>query len=131
LILLVLVAFLAVAVAAPAAQAKTTINCANKAGTRYKPKQAPVKCVHFGPHGISAGGVFLQDLVWSGFGDPTATATGTECGFHLPCAQIPVNVTAYRLKKRCGNRAYTRLRATSTFGTTTVRIKACPGPVPF
>jgi hypothetical protein len=40
---------------------------------------------------------------------------------------IPVTVEAFRKRSRCGRRIYTRLRATSEFGTSLVKTKACLG----
>lgn len=130
LILIGAASMVAIGAASSTANAQVKINCANEAGTKYKrTSSAPTECVRFGPNGSFGGGVFLTNLVWTDFGAPNPTATGIECGFHLPCANIPVDVTAYRPRKDCGSKVYTRLRATSTFGTTTVKMKACPGRV--
>jgi hypothetical protein len=111
--------------AGQAAGGGVKIFCLNSKGTDYKPRTAPSTCVHYCPGGAFGGGVNLEQLVWTNFGSATATATAIECGFHLPCSNIPVQVTAFRLKKVCGKRVYTRLSATSSFGTTTVKLFRC------
>ena len=116
--------------AAPAKQ-RTVIECANKAGTVYKPKSSPSECVRFGPGGSFGGGVYLTMIKWDGWGSKSASFTATECGFHLPCAEIPVTGRAYGRVKRCGHRAYTRLAVTSSFGTTEVKLSPCAGRVPL
>ncbi|MDP9228631.1 MAG: hypothetical protein M3M99_06195, partial [Actinomycetota bacterium] len=57
--------------------------CLNQSGSSYRPRVEPAACAHFGPGGSFGGGVLLESLVWSGWGAATATAAGTECGFHL------------------------------------------------
>ena len=90
------------------------------------PKVAPSRCTVFGPGGTFGGGVNLAQLDWSGWGGPTAEARGIERGFHLPLSKIPVSVRAYRRKRDCtGRLTYTRIRATSTNGTTRVRLQRC------
>ncbi len=118
----------AVGVVQAGAASNVSLLCLNKAGSRYKVKTAPTSCAHFGSGGAFGGGVNLEQLVWTGFGRSSATAKGIECGFHLPCSNIPVDVTASRIRKRCGDRVYTRLRATSSLGTTVVRVGHCAGP---
>ncbi len=117
---------------ATAARTKTWIICLNASGTRVVLRYRPQLCAHFGPNGAFGGGVNLKGLSWRLWGASTAQANGIECGFHLPCAEVPVQVRAYRISRSCRYRGsryriYTRLRATSSFGTTTVRLRACPG----
>ena len=127
--LLVLALILAVTVqltAASTASSATRIYCASKDGSRYVPKVAPSRCTAFGPGGSFGGGVNLASLDWTGWGGPTASAKGIERGFHQPLSNIPVSVKAYRRKRDCtGRLTYTRLRATSTQGTTRVRLQLC------
>jgi hypothetical protein len=107
----------------------TSVPCLNKKGTKYRPRFEPARCAHFGHGGAFAGGVNLRGLEWQNWGDSTAISTaGTECGFHLPCADIPVTVQAFRIRKACGRRMYTRLKAISEFGKTLVKTRACLGP---
>jgi hypothetical protein len=110
------------------ASASIRLPCLNEAGTKYKPKFMPLRCAHFGPHGTSGGGVNLDQLTWTAWGGAGGTATGIERGFHLPFESIPVQVEVFRVRKECGRRMYTRLRATSSLGSTLVKTKACLGP---
>ena len=122
-LILAVIAQLAVASTASSA---TRIYCASKDGSRYVPKVAQSRCTVFGPGGSFGGGVNLARLDWSGWGGPTAEAQGLERGFHVPLSEIPVSVKAYRRKRDCtGRLTYTRLRATSTNGTTRVRLQVC------
>lgn len=105
----------------------TSIMCLNKAGTRYKRKVEPVHCAHFGPGGSFGGGVNLKKLDWRSWGGRRARGSGRECGFHLPCSGIRTKVAAYRRRQGCGHRVYTRLRASSRFGITVVKLRRCPG----
>lgn len=67
----------------------------------------------------------LARLRWRGWGRPVTRARGIERGFHRPLAHIPVRVKAYR-RRRCpfGDLIYTRLRATSHYGSLVVRYPA-------
>jgi hypothetical protein len=112
----------------PISPTLTFLPCLNKAGDKYRAKVEPKRCAHFGRGGAFAGGVELQNLVWQNWGEASSTATGVECGFHLPCAKIAVQVQAFRVRKACGRRIYTRLKAVSEFGKTLVKTKACLGP---
>ncbi len=111
----------------PISPTLTFLPCLNKAGSKYRAKTEPHRCAHFGRGGAFAGGVNLEDLVWQTWGEALATATGIECGFHLPCAKIAVQVQAFRVRKACGRRIYTRLKAVSEFGKTLVKTRACLG----
>jgi hypothetical protein len=113
---------------APISATLTFLPCLNKAGTKYRAKTEPHRCAHFGRGGAFAGGVELQNLVWQNWGEAISSATGVECGFHLPCAKIAVQVQAFRVRKACGRRIYTRLKAVSEFGKTLVKTRACLGP---
>ncbi len=116
--------------AAPAgAQAQTSILCLNKAGTEYVRKVEPVHCAHFGPGGAYGGGVNLKRIHWKSWGGVPARGGGIECGFRLPCANAKVRIRAYRPRVACGKRVYTRLKATSSDGTTVVKLARCPRPV--
>jgi hypothetical protein len=84
------------------------------------------------PSASFADGVNLKNLRWQHRGKSTATATGSELGFHLPASNIRVTVTAYRLRgDECGNgiRIYTRLRVKSRYGTTVVKVQPCCGMI--
>jgi hypothetical protein len=107
----------------------TRISCLNKGGSAYRYKRKPRSCAIFGPGGAFAGGVDLKKLAWTGWGRKTAKARGVECGFDAECSDIDVKVKAYRRRTGCnGKRAYTRIKATSQFGTTVARVPRCPGP---
>ena len=113
--------------AQPVAAAKPKrLNCINKGGTEYVFKRKPKACGVFGPGGSFGGGVDLRQLKWKGWGTKSARATGIECGFRADCSDIPVTVRAYRLRTCGSRRVYTRLRARSTFGTSTVAVPRCP-----
>jgi hypothetical protein len=125
-VVIVAMAMLVSLAAATVSPAATHIYCASKTGSRYLPKIAPKRCTAFGPSGSFAGGVSLASLHWSGWGGPSATATGIEQGFHLPRSHIPVSAAVYRRKRDCSGRlTYTRLRAKSSHGTTRVRLATC------
>jgi hypothetical protein len=113
----------------PISPTLTFLPCLNKTGTKYRAKTEPHRCAHFGRGGAFAGGVELRDLIWQNWGAALATATGVECGFRRPCAKVAVQVQAFRVRKACGRRAYTRLKAVSEFGKTLVKTKACLGSV--
>ena len=117
-----------VATAAPAAAAAKPkrLNCVNKSGTKYVFKRRPASCAVFGPGGSFGGGVDLKRLEWKGWGTKTARATGVECGFRLACSDVAVTVRAYRLRTCGSRRVYTRLKAKSKFGTSTVAVPRCP-----
>jgi hypothetical protein len=117
-----------VALASPQADASafTYINCLNREGTRYVRKRKPARCAHFGPGGSFGGGVNLRGIQWSSYTGSEARGTATECGFHQGCANTRVTIRAYRVRVACRRHVYTRLRATSRFGTTTVRLARCP-----
>jgi hypothetical protein len=85
-------------------------------------RRHPARCISF--YGGNATSVNLVELRWRGWGRPIARARGIERGFHLPFAHIPVRVTVYR-RRLCptGDLVYTRLRATSRFGTTVVHLR--------
>jgi hypothetical protein len=106
--------------------ANVSIICLNSRGTRYIRKQVPVHCAHFGPGGSFAGGVNLKKLDWSKWTRVQGKAMGRECGFQLPCSSITARVSAYRVRRRCGVRVYTRLKSISGYGTTRVKLKGCP-----
>lgn len=112
----------------PISPTLTFLPCLNKAASKYRAKTEPHRCAHFGRGGTFGGGVELQNLVWQNWSEALATATGVECGFHLPCAKIVVQVQAFRVRKACGRRIYTRLNAVSEFGKTLVKTRACLGP---
>jgi len=111
---------------AGAAAKPKRLNCINKGGTAYVFKKRPRACAVFGPGGTFGGGVDLKRLEWKGWGTKTARATGVECGFRLDCSDIAVTVRAYRLRTCGSRRVYTRLRARSKFGTSTVAVPRCP-----
>jgi hypothetical protein len=112
----------------PISPTLTYLPCLNKAGTKYRARTEPKRCAHFGRGGAFAGGVELQNLVWTNWGEAISTAIGVECGFRRPCAKIAVQVQAFRVRKACGRRIYTRLKAVSESGKTLVKTRACLGP---
>lgn len=112
------------------AAASTRILCVNLNGSRYVRRNAPSRCASFGPGEAFAGGVDLKGIRWSGWGTSRARGRGIECGFRADCHDIKVSIVADRPRRGCGGvRVYTRLRATSTHGTATVRLKTCPKDV--
>ena len=132
-LLAALVAGLACAALASVAAAARPVSalCLTVNGRATTPKVRPHRCAHFGPGGSFAGGVNLVSLQWKHWGSPLATGTGVERGFHLPFSNIPVTVKAYRRRTGCRVRGrrlrvYTRLQATSSYGTTVVRLGTCP-----
>jgi hypothetical protein len=112
---------------AKAAAKHTNILCLNSAGTKYVVKYRPRSCAHLGPHGAFAGGVNLKRIRWRSWNEPSVRGRARECGFHLPCENTRVRIRAYRRRHACGRVVFTRLKAVSTFGTTVVRLKRCPG----
>jgi hypothetical protein len=88
-------------------------------------RRHPARCVTLGPRQAFAQAAKLVRLRWRGWGRPVARARGIERGFHRPLARIPVKVKAYR-RRRCpfGDFIYTRLRATSRYGSLVVRYPA-------
>lgn len=102
--------------------------CLTRTGAYYQVRSRPSACSHFGPGGTFGRGVNLTALRWSSWGGPVARGSGRERGFHLPYSNIPATVTAYAPVTGCaGRRVYTRLRATSRYGTTVVLMRRCPG----
>ena len=117
----------AVALASPAppqadASARTYIHCLNSAGTKYLRHRKPKKCAHYGPGGTNGGGVNLKDIHWSSYTGSQAKGTAIEQGFHLPYSHIHATIRAYRVRVVHKRHVYTRLRAHSKYGTTTVRL---------
>jgi hypothetical protein len=102
------------------------IHCLSKSGSRYVSKRKPGRCAHFGPGGSFGGGVNLKNIDWTTYTGRRARGTATECGFHLPCENVPVTIRAYRVRTARGKRVYTRLRATGKHGTTVVRLATYP-----
>jgi hypothetical protein len=104
--------------------------CLNKSGTAYKAKYKPSRCAHFGPGGTFGRGVDLHDITWDNWSTTTnmASGRGTECGFDLNCGNTAVEIFAYRPRKMCGRRVYTRLRANNVNGGfTVVKTRGCLG----
>jgi hypothetical protein len=85
----------------------------------------PARCNTLGLGQAFARAANLARLRWRGWGRPVTRARGIERGFHRPLAHIPVRVKAYR-RRRCpfGDLIYTRLRATSHYGSLVVRYPA-------
>lgn len=88
-------------------------------------RRHPARCNSLGPGQALAQAVNLARLRWRGWGRRVARARGIERGFHLPLARIPVRVKAYR-RRLCpsGDFLYTRLKATSRYGSLLVRYPA-------
>jgi hypothetical protein len=110
-----------------AAAKRTHIMCLNEAGTEYVAKYRPRTCAHFGPGGAFGGGVNLRRIRWRSWNRPVVRGRARECGFSLPCSNIRVRIRAYRRRRACGRVVFTRLKARSSFGTTVVRLRRCPG----
>lgn len=108
--------------------ALTYVHCLTRTGSYYQARSRPSACTHFGPGGTFGRGVNLVGLTWSSWGGAVARGTGRERGFHLPYSNIPATVTAYAPAVGCaGRRVYTRLKATTRYGTTIVPLRRCPG----
>lgn len=90
---------------------------------RHKPR----RCLALPASASFSQGANLKKLRWKHWGKSVATARGRELGFHLPLQHIRVKVRATRLRRACGNGpwVYTRLRARSRHGVSTVRLDAC------
>ena len=111
---LLLVAFAAAMSPSASASAPVRLAC-NPGGGKGVALRAPVTCTVLPPRASFSEGVNLARLRWSDWGRSSATASGTERGFHLPYSNIPVRIVAYRLRKYPCSAAffYTRVRATS------------------
>jgi hypothetical protein len=114
-----------------AAAAQTRIACLTKRGDRIVLLHLPRSCAHFGPGDTFGLGVNLVSLRWRGWGSANARASGIERGFHLPYPHIRAAVHVYRRRGSCrmhGHRytVYTRLRAVTRYGSTTLRLETCP-----
>lgn len=115
------------AAGAPAAQGKTGIFCAKKAGSNERTlRSKPSTCITLGPQDSFSEAVWLFGARWSRWGKATAYGRGFERGFREQAQRIPVKLRAYR-RQRCapGIYVYARLRARSKFGVTTVRFENC------
>ncbi|MGE5636992.1 MAG: hypothetical protein ACM3UV_08655 [Nocardioidaceae bacterium] len=84
----------------------------------------PARCTSLGPRDPFGLAVNLVQLHWKGWGRRSATFTGYEQGFHLPASHIRVHGSVFRPRIWRGRRIYTRLRATSRYGTSTVVLDA-------
>jgi hypothetical protein len=84
----------------------------------------PVSCTSLGPRDPFGLAVNLVQLRWKGWGRRFATFTGYERGFHLPPSHIRVHGSVFRPRIWRGRRIYTRLRATSKYGSLTVALDA-------
>jgi hypothetical protein len=113
-------------VAPAAADAKTGILCAKKAGdTKRVFVSKPEGCVSLGPRDSFSQAVWLRNIKWSRWGKKTAYGSATERGYREKAQSIPVKLRAFRLRT-CpnGDKIYTRLNARSSIGTTQVRFTA-------
>jgi hypothetical protein len=87
---------------------------------------APWKCTILPPRAAFAEGANLIGLRWRTWGGSSATGTGFERGFHLPLTRTSVAVVVYRIVScKSGVRLYTRLRVSSSYGTSNVRAQGC------
>jgi hypothetical protein len=103
----------------------TFLLCLPKGGTRREVRSKPRSCTTLGPLDSFAESVALARLRWRDWGNPVAQGRGIERGFHLPRTSIPVRVKVWRRRRVCGgDYLYTRLRSTSSHGSTTVRLPA-------
>jgi len=109
-----------------AAAKHTNVLCLNGAGSAYVVRYRPGNCAVYGPGGSFGGGVNLRRIHWRSWDEPSVRGRARDCGFHLPCADIAVRIRAYRRRHACGRVVFTRLKATSRFGTTIVRLPRCP-----
>lgn len=90
--------------------------------------EKPKRCDTLGPRESYSQAVNLAGLSWHNWGKSEATASGVERGYHLPFSNIKVSVRAYRRHLGdCGDYIYTRLKATSRYGTTVVKFPALCG----
>jgi hypothetical protein len=106
------------------------LRCSRGNGRPGPARRRPTACLVFGPGGAFGGGVNLVGLRWTAWGAATVVGHGVEQGFHLPLAHTRVTVTLFRVRWCGPQRRYTRVRATSRFGTTVVRAIGCsPGSI--
>jgi hypothetical protein len=118
------------ALTAAPAHARTLILCKASGTFKRVGRAHPGTCTTLGPRDAFCCAFNLHGLRWSHWGHTTATARGIERGFHLPLANIKVRVHAFRRRRApCGDRVYTRVRATSRFGSFTQRFpRVCRDP---
>jgi hypothetical protein len=102
------------------------LRCFRGNGRPGPARRRPTACLLFGPGGAFGGGVNLVGLRWTTWGTATVVGHGIEQGFHLPLAHTKVTVTLFRVRWCGSQRRYTRVRATSRYGTTIVRAIGCP-----
>jgi hypothetical protein len=109
-------------------QRRVYVLCANRRATARHRSFKPRRCNTLGPRQPFAAAVNLARLRWTGWGAEVATARGVELGFRLREADIPVRVRAYGRRLGCrGDWVYTRLRVSSRYGRTVVRLPTrCP-----
>ena len=102
--------------------------CADRSARARRRRFRPRACNTLAPRQPFATAVNLAHLRWRHWGEATATARGIERGFHLPLSNVAARVRAYGRRKGChGDFVYTRVRVSSRFGTTTVRLPTrCP-----
>lgn len=112
---------------AQSAGIRTYIACIDKSGNRYIRRYRPSRCGHFSAGGSFGGGVDLHRIKWSSYNGRIARGRALECGFRLDCTGPTVSIKAYRRVRACGHRVYTRLKATSRFGSTVVPLRRCSG----
>jgi hypothetical protein len=119
---------LALAAASLAAAAPYRIECNRTTGDNEEvvPRRVPSRCLTL--DGSFADSVNLANVRWRGWGGSTAKASGVELGFYLPYAHIPVRIKVWRPRRdECGSNLmlYTRVRATSRYGSGTVSPETC------
>jgi hypothetical protein len=118
---------LCIATSASAKSSRVLIVCNDPPGVAGIVRTTPSKCAVLPPRASFAEGANLRGLRWRSWGGTSAVGTGYEAGLHLPLAHIPAAVLAFGLV-RCadGDFFYSRVRVTTTFGSTTVRAQVCP-----
>jgi hypothetical protein len=110
--------------------ARTLILCKASGTFKRVGRVHPRTCTTLGPFDAFCCAFNLRKLRWSHWGQSTAAARGIERGFHLPLANINVRVRAFRRRRAvCGNWVYTRVKATSRYGSFTQKFpRVCRDP---
>lgn len=105
----------------------TTLFCGKWAGDEPAEQIRPRQCSTIGPNDSLADGLVLKRLRWRHWGASTATAKGIIQPKTYDT--IGVRVKAYRRRKVCGSHyRYTRLRATTQYGSSIKRFPARCAP---
>jgi hypothetical protein len=112
--------------AASSAVVKTAMFCSSESETTRVPRVYPSRCRILGPRQSLADGANLSDLHWKDWGQPEATATGIEAGFHRPAAHLRVHIRAFGRRPCATTEArYTRVEVRGRYGTRVLSLPGC------